>query len=73
MMADYDFCPLTDYSAAKRRIIDRLVGKVDHYFRQNTSVTDNVRSTARHAIHLLFDIIANALERKTVQSLKCIV
>jgi hypothetical protein len=32
-----------------------------------------VRSTARHAIHLQFDISANALEIKAVQSQKCIV
>jgi hypothetical protein len=33
----------------------------------------DVRSTARHAIHLQFDISANALKIKAVHSLKCIV
>jgi hypothetical protein len=32
-----------------------------------------VQSTARHAIHLQFDIIANALEIRAVQSPKCVV
>jgi hypothetical protein len=31
-----------------------------------------VRPTARHAIHLPFDISANALEIRAVQSLKCL-
>jgi hypothetical protein len=33
----------------------------------------DVRSTARHAIHLQLDISSNALEIRAVQSLKCIV
>jgi hypothetical protein len=32
-----------------------------------------VRSTVRHAIHLQFDIRANALEITAIQSPKCIV
>jgi hypothetical protein len=32
-----------------------------------------VRSTARHAIHLQFDICANTLEIRAVQSPECIV
>jgi hypothetical protein len=34
---------------------------------------DSERSTARHAIHLQFDISANAFEIRAVQSPKCIV
>jgi hypothetical protein len=32
-----------------------------------------VRSTARHAVHLQFDISANAFEIRALQSLKCII
>jgi hypothetical protein len=32
----------------------------------------NIRSTARHAIHMQFDIITNVLEIRAVQSPKCI-
>jgi hypothetical protein len=37
------------------------------------SYVGEVRSTARHALHFQFDIIANALEIRLVKSPKCIV
>jgi hypothetical protein len=37
------------------------------------SLKTNVRSTARHAIHLQFDISTNTLVIRAVQSPKCIV
>jgi hypothetical protein len=36
--------------------------------RSTRSATINVRSTARHAIHLQFDIVSNILEIRALQS-----
>jgi hypothetical protein len=52
-----DLCPSS-------RDINRLMMNASIYY---------VRLTARHAIHLQFHIIANALEIRAVQNPKCLV